>query len=257
MTLLKKIYLLLLLGVALSACDKETVVLPPVDLNLAYYPLEVGKYLTYAVDSIVYDPIVGGIAIDSVRLYVKEEVVDTFRDNTGILLYRVDRYERYSDTLPWQIAMVVAIGLENDKSAVRLENNLRFSKLVFPPIQGKRWEGVSNFDSYREFSVAGERLQIFRQVAFYIQEVDEPWELPGFAFDSVATVIATNFPDICSVYYRVMEERYAKHIGLVFREWVILDEEVTGTNNDTCVIAPWRQKAESGFVIRQTLIDHN
>lgn len=246
----------MLCALCLTSCNKETVTLPPLDLKLEYYPLEVGKYLTYAVDSVVYDPVVGGIDQDSVRLYVKEVVADTFRDDTGVLLYRVNRFERYSDSLPWQLAKVVAIGVENKKSAIRLEDNLRFSKMIFPPIQGKRWEGNSAFDPYREFSVAGERVQIFLDLFFFISEVDEPWEVSGFAFDSVTTVVATNFPSTCSLHFREIEERYAKHIGLVFREWTILDEEVDNVL-DTCVIAPWREKAESGFVIRQTLIDYN
>lgn len=247
---------LALMVITLTACDPEPVVLAPLDLKLAYYPLEVGKYLTYAVDSVVYDPVVGGVDQDSVRLYVKEEVVDTFRDNTGVLLYRVDRYERYADTLSWELAKVVAIGIEQEKSAIRLEDNLRFSKLPFPPLQGKQWEGNSAFDSNREFSVAGESVQLFRDLFFFVRDVDEPWEVSGFAFDSVTTVVATNFPSTCSLHFRGFEEKYAKHIGLVYREWIILDEEVDNVF-DTCVIAPWREKAESGFVIRQTLIDYN
>ena len=250
----KQIYFTLLLTL-LFACNREPIIAPPTDLKLEYFPLDIGKYWVYAVDSIVYDPIVGGIEQDSVRLYVKEEVVDTFRDATGMLMYRIDRYERYADTMPWQIALVVAEGIEDDKSAIRIEHNLRFSKLVFPPFTGKQWEANSAFDTEMSFPVAGEGVRIFRQMLFYIKGVDEPYEFPDLAFDSVTTVMGTNFPETCSLEYRTIEEKYAKNVGLIFREWIILDEVVSAPP-DTCVDAPWRDKAEAGFVIRQTLIDY-
>ena len=99
-------FILLLIAVPtfFFACNKSEIEDTGIeDFGYDYFPLEVGRSWEYEVDSIIYDPVVGGTAVDSFRTFIRESVVDTLLDNTGEVLYRVERYYRRSDTLAWQI----------------------------------------------------------------------------------------------------------------------------------------------------------
>jgi hypothetical protein len=52
---------------------------------------------------------------------------------------------------------------------------------------------------------------------------------------------------------RLAHEKYARGVGLVYRELWILDTQCI----EDCIGMTWEQKAEKGFILKQTLIDHN
>ncbi|MCB0583274.1 MAG: hypothetical protein KDD10_28600, partial [Phaeodactylibacter sp.] len=92
------------------ACNKREIEDTRIeDYGYGYFPLEVGRAWEYEVDSIIYDPAVGGTAADSFRTFIREVVADTLLDNTGEVLYRVERYYRRNDTLPWQVERVLTL----------------------------------------------------------------------------------------------------------------------------------------------------
>ena len=49
-------------------------------------------------------------------------------------------------------------------------------------------------------------------------------------------------------------EQYAPNVGLVYRELAGLDTQCGGNPGD-CIDIPWEQKAEKGFIVRQTLLE--
>ncbi len=73
----------------LASCDEtENFVL---DSKEAYFPLEIGKYITYSVDSIQYSTSSGGATnVVSSTFQWREMVVDTFRDAENRLVYEVE-----------------------------------------------------------------------------------------------------------------------------------------------------------------------
>jgi hypothetical protein len=242
----------------LAACrNRETG--DPIDLasQAAYFPLEMGRYVDYAVDSVVYDfgP-GGGILRDSSHTLVRELIGDTLRDNAGQLVYAVERYERQQDTEPWQLARVWTAA-RTAAQAVRTEDNLRFLRLVFPLDDGTAWDGNLWIDANREIEIAGERMRPFTNWRYEIDSIDVPGQVGAFAFDSL--LVVTEADDVNAIERRLSRVRYAKNVGLVHREQWILDSQYCNQIPPPadCLSKPWEEKAERGYIIRQTVIGFN
>ena len=253
-------FLLIIASTFFFACNKSEIEDTGIDdFGYDYFPLEVGRSWEYEVDSIIYDPAVGGTAIDSFRTFIRESVADTLLDNAGEVLYRVERYNRRSDTLPWQIETVLTLS-RNEQRATRTEDNLRFTKLVFPVKAGKYWDGNAFFDASRPVFVAGETVQMFKGWQYRILEAGVTATIGGLEFDEVVTVqnadnrYLGNFLEL-----RLATEQYARGVGLAYRELYILDTSCQvccsgNTEDGLCESLPWEERAEKGFRLRQRLI---
>ena len=223
----------------------------------AYFPLQTGKYIIYQVDSIVYDFAAGGAIIrDSTRTLVKEITADTLRDLTGQLLYAIERYERKTDGDPW-VLKSISTGARTATQAIRTENNFRFLKLVFPFDRRSEWDGNLWIDETREIEIAGERVRPFANWQYEVDSLDVPAVIGSFAFDS--TLLVTEVDDENIIEKRLSRVRYAKNIGVVWREQRILDSQYCNQVPPPadCETKPWAEKAEKGYILRQTIIGFN
>ena len=244
----------------LAACGERTITPPresQAEEQYAYFPLEIGKFVVYQVDSVVYDfASGGGIVRDSSRTFVREWVADTLRDQTGQLLYTVERYERSSTDQPWALRSIGTATRSADQ-AIRTENNLRFLKLVFPMDRRSEWDGNIWIDVNREIEIAGERMRPFTNWQYEVDTIDRPALVGQFAFDS--TLIITEADDNNVIERRYSRARYAKHVGLVWREQWILDSQYCNSNPPPadCATRPWEQKAERGYILRQVVLAFN
>lgn len=231
--------LLLFLLVALAfGCKevKDPFQLPEYD-DVPYYPLEVGRFWEYEVDSTIYDPIE---PLYSSTTLVREEVVDTFLDLQNHTWYRIERFERVSDTLPWEIKQVVAATIRGNE-ALRLENDLTFVKLLFPLTPFKSWNGNKYFDPFTVVFISAEPVEMFKY-----------WDYRGLATADPNRVAIQQADSENLLERRYALEKYARDTGLIYRELEILDDTLTLDQS-----IPWDQKAQRGFKLKQTLLKTN
>ncbi len=244
---------LFLLVVLLFSCsdEKEDFEL---DMGHDYFPLEIGQNRYYEADSLTFRPAPAGIQVDSQHYFIREEVVDTFRDAGDELRYRIHRYERASEALPWRLRKALAAS-RTDRQAILLEDNLPFVKLIFPLRTGQSWDGNRLFaDEDLRLRVAGEVLEVFKEWHSEAVEVGSPSNAGSQIYDDVATVLHANFETVVDI--RRVEERYARGVGLVYREMLILDSQCQaccGGDTGFCQSLSWRERAEAGFILRQWL----
>lgn len=255
---MKKI-MLLLLPFAIAACGgRKTIEAPSLaEEQYAYAPLKIGQYRQYQVDSINYDFAEnGGIKIDSITSFIEERVTDTLRDNTGALLYRVERYARKNQGDPWTLAQINQAA-RNGSQYVRTENNFRFLSLIFPMDRRSAWDGNLWIDENREIEIFGERMRPFLNWAYEVDSIDVPAIVGAFQFDS--TLLVTEADDNNVIERRLSRARYAKQVGLVWKEQWILDSQYCNKNPvpADCETKPWEQKAEKGYILRQRIIAFN
>ena len=255
--------ILLLFFAFLFGCDKQEIEDTRIeDFGYDYFPLEVGRSWEYEVDSVIYDLGLNEVVVDSFRSYIREVIVDTLLDNTGLVRYRVERYNRANDTLPWRIERVLTLSRDEQK-AVRTEDNLRFTKLVFPIREGKFWDGNAFFDENMLVFVAGEAVLMFEGWQYRILAESAADSIGGIIFEEVVKVqnadntFLGNYGDVLNL--RLAREHYAKGVGLIFRELQILDSDCIfccdgDTDEEVCGPIPWTEKAEKGFTLRQRLI---
>jgi hypothetical protein len=242
---------ILFLGLFGASCGKnETETLP--DLAKDYFPLQIGKTLTYDIDTVFYDPQPGNtVKIDTFRWQVKEVFVDTFKDATGLLTYKIERSERRrGDTSKYEVRKIVTSAL-SENEALRTEDNLKFIKMPRFLSEKTTWDGNVYCDQSLIIEVAGERMGLF----------SKKWNYEVLTLGKAEKVGTKDFTDVLSIRAqsdtriltekRYNLEKYAKGIGLVYKEQHILD-----TQKLDATIA-WEKKAERGYIVKQTITSYN
>lgn len=252
----KELFTVLLLFAILlfSNCEDE-IATPRVDRGYDYFPLELGTEWNYLMDSIVLRPQIGSIFYDSVRLAVRETLVDTLRDLENNLWYRGERYDRRADSTNWRFRQTFLLRTDEER-AYRREDNLEFIKMVFPLRDDQNWDGHVAFDAFREIEVAGQPIQIYVDWNYRYLGIDEAGTIVDNSYDQLTTVEGADYENLLN--RRLAIERYAKGIGLVYRELEIFEtqcQQCCSGDTGACLDLPWREKAEGGFIIKQWLVE--
>ena len=207
-----------------------------------YFPLSINKTIVYDVDSVIYDPQPNKtVIIDTNYWQIKEVMKDTFTDLTGILNYRVEQYHRRKGAIDWEITQVNTMAV-TDQFALRNEQNLRYIKL--PLVFGLRttWNGNVYNDPSVKFIVAGETILPFsKKWTYQIMSFGESEKIGDKTYSDVLTIQAQTPNNLNEK--RSIIEKYAKDIGLVFKEEKILDTQKADNN------IPWEKKAEMGYIV--------
>jgi hypothetical protein len=225
----KIIFVFSLLGMFLYACKKDSPEVVHVDFGYNYLPEEAGRYIIYEVDSISYDDV--SHPPDTTR-YLLKEVIDTiFIDNTGKPAMRIERYYKFhNDTVPYSVLPWTGprVWFANKSSTdfQKVEENVRYLKLVFPAKEGKQWNG-------NIYNTLGEK-------DYEIISADKNEVINSISFDSVLTV--KQFEQINFIEYRYESEKYARNVGLVYKE---RDSIYDGGGQDTI-----------GYTYRQKIISY-
>jgi hypothetical protein len=220
----KTLPLLLLFSIVLGSgegCKKDEES-PHVDLGYAYFPTDTGRWIDYQVDSAWQNDVTG--ISGSMSYPLREKVTEDFADAEGRPAQRLVRYYLDTASQAW-VPRDVWWQVRTSTQAERSEENLRRIKLIFPPRTGQYWNtNATNTGASYELT---------------FEEVDVPWNVNGMSFDSTL-LVKTTYPNnavITNTYY----ERYAKHVGLVYRE-------VDSTNTQTTgVRGTWYTQVVTGY----------
>ncbi len=245
-----KSILLLMMSITILPSCREGTVAEDIDIELGtdYYPLEVGKFLEYQVDSTIYD-FDGNLAIIlESTTFIREEIVGTTIDNEGDTTFIIERFEKSDFLAPWEIKDVWSTKIANNR-AEKIEENIRLIKMVYPLREGVDFNAALFVEEGLTVSIAGETLEAFKNWNSEVQTIDTPETIGSFSFNNVATMLYADDENLIEKRYAIA--KYAKGIGLAYKEeWILDTQELTET-------LPWEEKAEIGYILRQTLINHN
>jgi hypothetical protein len=224
---MRSLSLTLLLAIVLaSACTNKTEQFQTESIS-DYTNLVVGKYITYRLDSLVFTNF--GRVIATHR-YQEKHVIDAqVTDNLGRPSFRVFRYQRDSVGLqPWVSAGSYYITPTDNQLEV-IEDNFRVIKLSRPFREDFSWKGNTHVgdDPYEPL------------YKFSNDDNIADWEFYYDSFDPIFTYRNQTYHDVWTVEtddetYNVpiqdpasyaaktrVRERYAKNIGMVYREYEI------------------------------------
>jgi hypothetical protein len=191
-------FVLLLLTVSF-ACKKKSDDTSAVDTTYDYFPVDIGRTWVYDVDSIVYDDNTGVTKIDTFSYQYKETITAGITDDMGKPAMQLERYFRQNDSDMWHRANSWIISRDN-LTAQKVQENIRYVKLVFPLNINKVWdENVynntgSNLDSLNYF--------------------DGPATVNGQSFPKTLKVIRSEEENIIEEI--VKSEIYARNVGLIY-----------------------------------------
>ncbi|MCB0396683.1 MAG: hypothetical protein KDD36_08525 [Flavobacteriales bacterium] len=189
---------------------KKSVITPPA-IHMDYFPVDVGHWVEYEMDSTVYDAFFNG-KDTSYHYYIREEITETFTDLEGHKAYRIQRSRRDSLGMPWQITDIWYAN-RDEHTGERVEENVRYVNLVFPPDKKVRWDGNA--------------LNTRPKWEFRYEKIHSPADLGAIHFDSTVTVLQIDEANLIEQQYA--QEIYAKGVGLVYRKQHYLETEVDGT----------------------------
>lgn len=226
-----------LLALFLGGCNKKTSSNNDAVLGLDYYPLTLGKYVVYDVDSIIYTE----LPKDTIeyKYRIKEKFTDTFTDSKGETLYRIERYiknfnpNQSYDNMPWTIKEVWMMDANHQRVQVQ-ESNIRYTKLIFPVEEKASWNGNAS-NSNGEWN-------------YVYDYIDRTETINAVKLDKVLMVKQKEFRT--AIGYQLYYEKYAKGVGLVQREMMDL------VSQNIIAGVPVEGRIGSGFTYKQTLVTY-
>lgn len=241
------------LAISLFSCnEKEEFVTE----SLAdYMPLEVGKFITYRLDSLVFTNFQ---RTGEIHPYQEKHIVEAeITDNQGRPAYRVHVYQRDSaGTQSWQPVTTYMVTPLANQIEVTAEN-LRFIKLHLPFRDGYTWKGNMYIPSnpyHPAFPFSNDNSM--QAWDYYYDGSPETFSFDGQTYNDVYTVEHAdeedNLPIDPSVFYAAKTrsvEKYAKNIGLVYKDYEMWEYQANTGNPG----GPYK----TGFGIKIWMIDHN
>lgn len=201
------IFFLIFFPIFLS-CKKDKTE-EPLKMNYKYFPYKVGFEAIYDVKYIEYNDFTQ--TIDTTYFQIKEFCESDFKDASGHYAIKILIYQKPDSLSVWTIKEVTFAQLIGN-NAIKVEENIKYIKLVFPVNTDKKW----NANSYNN---EGEQYYEYKQI-------DKPYILENKIYDSTLTVLQANIETKINKKYAV--EVYSKNIGLIYKKYVDYDKEVTG-----------------------------
>ena len=186
------------------------------DATLNYFPLQFGKYVTYAVDSVFYDTSCQRIETKS---QLKYAITDTFTDKKKRLSYIMDVFARPYDGADWLHKYVILI-TPTPAGLLYTQDNVQYIKMVFPVVEGYTWKG----NQYAQ--VQTPLLAYLDNWDYTYQNYHLSYNNAYINFDNTVTVMernqAVNYPNIDSAVNAsntYAKEVYAYNVGMIYKEW--------------------------------------
>ena len=248
---------MLVLGAGMSSC-KKTISYQGNILTNYYMPLQVGKYITYRMDSLSFyyygqnDTITSYLAKDSVE---KQTV-----DNTGATVWLVTRYLSDTTGSSWSPSETYVVS--PSASAIDVtENNLRFVKLAFPMDPGFSWTGNTYlpYNPYQDFFTYSDYDNLdLSDWNYQYMQVNQPFTVGnGTTYDSATTILqiadSTNVPIANTTIFAsdtYWSETYARGIGMIYRHTEMWEYQPPTPDGS-------QAGYKIGFGLTMSIVDHN
>ncbi len=250
---------------SVTSCKRQVYTYPSNPLTNYFMPLQVGKYVTYRLDSLTF--YYYGQKDTITRYLAKDSVEAAIMDNLGRPSWIITRY--LSDTTGAQWAPNESYVVTPTTQTVEVvENNLRFLKLAFPMDEGFSWAGntylpsnpYSDPTSQDYFDFSGALNLNLQRWNYTYQNVNKPFQAGPRVYDSTITILQVN--DSGNVFNNApvidtsfasktyWTETYARNIGLVYRHTALWEWQPPTPNNT-------QVGYKLGFELTLTIVDHN
>jgi len=215
--MINKIHIIFFLFISIiffATCKKEDIA--PMDMGYEYFPSNPGHWVVYDIDSTFYDDF--NDTIINYHYQIKELVESVFLDNQSRPTQRIERY-KCIDSMNWYLSEVWSSNITSS-TAEKVEENVRYVKLIFPIVSGKNWNGN-----------AFNNLNNLGYPDYEFDNISNPYSVDGVTFDSTVTVIQNNEYNPIQQYDQL--EVYANNIGLIYKKYKMINIHFNSEQPDT------------------------
>lgn len=236
--------LTVLLIMIFSGCNKKNPLIT--DTPADYYPLQVGNYIIYRMDSIKF---INVGSSDTVISYLAKEVVDdTLSDNLGRPGFRIIRYlSDTTGTAPWTPSIAYMV-TPTRNSVETVENNLRIIKLITPVQDYLSWLGNAYIDTKSDTS----QVPYMDGWNYTYANTGQPYDVVGGTVPVTVTVNeADETTGNAGTYTQTTysQEIYGKGIGPVYRKFFHSEYQSPNASNPA--------GATIGYGLTFSMVSHN
>ncbi len=230
-----------------TSCEDQSIMLAPTDFGYEYYPVEIGNFWIYQMDSVTV--MSGGQVKLETSSYIKEEITGSFINLEGDTSHVLTISK--SPDLNGSFNLTDTYTIEKTGSRVtRNEENLRFIKLFFPITEGDELD-ANLFDHRIKVNIGQQEIEPYLEWQFKVLQEKVDRTFNNVLYEDLAYIQQAEYNTDLDI--REAYEYYAPEIGLVRREHTILHSQC-GT---PCLDQPWLDKAQRGYTLVQTLVDYN
>jgi hypothetical protein len=199
---MKRYLPVLLIALIWAACAKDEEN-PQIDLGYDYFPVKIGHFTEYAVDSIAYDS-EGDHDTSSyfVREVIESEIIDALKEPA----LRIERFKKDSLHHEWQLVDIWS-AKRTSNNAQRVEEDKRYIRLVFPITTSAQWDGnaLNTEDEWRHVYT----------------EIGVAKAYDDLSFSNTVTVLQREFQSLIDDQYAY--EVYAPGVGLLEKYYRVLE----------------------------------
>ena len=167
------------------------------DYHSKYFPIELNQEKEFLVKNINHS----SFAKDTVTYYLKEVISEKFLNLEGDSAYRIERFWK-TDSMDNYEIKDIWVANKSLNFAQLVEENIRFTKLIFPFDVNVVWDGNA-FNN--------QQSQEYR-----IESINIPYNVNSLSFDSSITVIQNYKSNLLE--YENSKEIYVIGVGLVYKE---------------------------------------
>lgn len=167
------------------------------DYHSKYFPIELNQEKEFLVTNINHS----SFGKDTVTYYLKEVISEKFLNLEGDSAYRIERFWK-TDSMDNYEIKDIWVANKSLNFAQLVEENIRFTKLIFPFDVNVVWDGNA-FNN--------QQSQEYR-----IESINIPFTVNGLSFDSSITVIQNYKSNLLE--YENSKEIYVIGVGLVYKE---------------------------------------
>ncbi len=208
---------LLCLAFVASACNSNATDTTPAidpDTGKSYFFLKEGQFREYEVFEIRY------LAVDisdTFRYQLREEVKEEFVNN-GVTSNIIHRFRREDASQEWLLDSVWSARVDTDR-AVSVENNIPIVKMLFPSLEGRKWNGNAfNTKDEDEFIIT-----TFDPAQDEDNNTSYQVPIPGRAISFSEVMVVEQNQDEDMITFRDNRvEVYKDSIGLVFKQYDVV-----------------------------------
>ena len=217
-------------------CKKNSLDTTTIDFGKDYFPIKIGYYIIYEVDSTAYDELTH--QAKSYQYQLKEIITEAFTNDENTTSYRLERYIRYYDStkpyeqIPWQIKDVWTI-TPYSNNIVKVEENIPFVKLIFPVKVNAQWNGNAK-------NTLGTQT-------YKYEYVNTPETIDNIYFSQTLKVQQYQYRSL--IQYQNEVEKYARNVGMVYKEIIRLESQTIIPG------VPVENRPEKGFIYKMKIVD--
>ena len=211
-----RFFIFLFLIQIIFSCNKSNPLVT--DTPADYYPMHVGNYIIYRMDSLKFVNV--GSQDTTISYLAKEVVEDSISDNLGQPSYRVVRY--LSDTTGssgWTPSIAYMV-TPYKNSVETVENNLRIIKMVTPVQDWVSWLGNIYLDTKSDTS----SLAYMDGWNYTYANTGQPFDVLAGTIPVTVTVneanSVTGSPGNTLIQTIFSQEVYGKNIGPIYKKFL-------------------------------------